>query len=67
MAIILANWEVEIGTITIQGQFRHLAYENPIFKITKEKWTRGLIQVVECLLCKHEILSLNPLKNNCFS
>jgi hypothetical protein len=36
-----------------------------IFKITKAKWTGGMAQVVEHLLCKHEALSLKaiPTKN----
>jgi hypothetical protein len=31
-----------------------------ISKITRAKWTGGVAQVVELLLCKHEVLSSNP-------
>jgi hypothetical protein len=48
MPVILATWEVKIGNIMIQGQFRQIVYENLISKITKEKWTTDFIQVVEC-------------------
>jgi hypothetical protein len=34
--------------------------QNRISKITREKWTRGVAQAVECLFCKHEALSSNP-------
>jgi hypothetical protein len=33
----------------------------PISKITRARWTGGVAQVVECLLCKCEALSLNPV------
>jgi hypothetical protein len=38
----------------------------PIFKITTAKWTRGVAQVVESLLCTYEALSSNssPTKNH---
>jgi hypothetical protein len=32
---------------------------DPTSKITKEKWTGGVVQVVEHLFCKHEDLSSN--------
>jgi hypothetical protein len=35
------------------------SFRDPIFKITRAKWTGGVVQVVECLLCKCEILSSN--------
>jgi hypothetical protein len=28
-------------------------------KITRAKWTRGVVQMVESLLCKHEALNSN--------
>jgi hypothetical protein len=34
--------------------------QDPISKITREKWTGGVAQAVECLLCKREVLSSNP-------
>jgi hypothetical protein len=36
--------------------------QDPIFKITKAKWTGGVAQVVEQLLCKCELLSSVPQK-----
>jgi hypothetical protein len=34
--------------------------QDPISKITREKWTGGVTQAVQCLLCKCEALSINP-------
>jgi hypothetical protein len=34
--------------------------KTPFFKITKEKWARGVIQAVEHLFCKLKALSSNP-------
>jgi hypothetical protein len=34
--------------------------QDPIFKITRVKWTGGVAQVVEHLFCKGEALSSNP-------
>jgi hypothetical protein len=31
-----------------------------MFKITREKWTGNVTEVVECLLCKCEALTSNP-------
>jgi hypothetical protein len=31
-----------------------------ISQIIRTKWAESVVQVVECLLCKHEILSSNP-------
>jgi hypothetical protein len=33
---------------------------DPISKIITAKWVGGVAQAVECLLCRHEALSLNP-------
>jgi hypothetical protein len=43
---------------------------DPISKITRAKWTRGMALAVKYLLCKHETLSSNPSstpkkKKNC--
>jgi hypothetical protein len=58
-SVILAIWEAQIRR-TVQGQTRQIVQETPISKITREKWTGGVVKVVECLLCKHEALSSNP-------
>jgi hypothetical protein len=60
MPVILATWESEIRKIAVQGQPRQIVLETPISKITRAKWTVGVVQVVECLLCKGEALSSNP-------
>jgi hypothetical protein len=36
------------------------SFQDPISKITRVKWTRGVPQVVEYLLCKHKAQSSNP-------
>jgi hypothetical protein len=59
MPIILATWEAEIGKIVVQVQPRKIVHETPISKITRAKWTGGVAQVVEHLLCKHEAVSPN--------
>jgi hypothetical protein len=41
----------------VQGQTRQTVCENPISKRARAKWTRGVAQVVELLLCKFEALS----------
>jgi hypothetical protein len=58
--LILANWEAEIWRIMVQGQPRQTVHETPISKITRAKWTGGVTQAVEHLLCKHKTLSSNP-------
>jgi hypothetical protein len=34
--------------------------QDPISKITREKWTGGVAHTIECLLCMHKALSSNP-------
>jgi hypothetical protein len=51
MLTILATWEAKIKRILIQGQARQIGQET--------KWTGGVAQVVEYLLCKCEALSSN--------
>jgi hypothetical protein len=34
--------------------------QDPISKLTRAKWTGGIANVVQCLLCKHEVLSSKP-------
>jgi hypothetical protein len=60
MPEILATWEAEIRRIVVQGQPRQKVHEIPISKITRGKWTGGVVQAVQLLLCKHEALSSNP-------
>jgi hypothetical protein len=35
-------------------------FQDSISKITREEWTGGVAQVVECLLCKCKVLNSNP-------
>jgi hypothetical protein len=58
--IILATWEAEIRWILVQSQPRKIVLETPISKTTRTKWTGGVAQAADCLLCKCETLSSNP-------
>jgi hypothetical protein len=51
MPVILAVW--------VLHQPRQVVHETTNSKI-RAKWTAGMAQVVECLLCKLEALSSNP-------
>jgi hypothetical protein len=42
------------------GQPKQIVPRDPVSKIIKAKWTGGVAQVLEHLLCKHKALSLNP-------
>jgi hypothetical protein len=55
--VILTTWKVEIRKTVVQGQ----SFGNPNSKITRAKWTGGMPQAVECLLCKCEALSSNSI------
>jgi hypothetical protein len=55
--IILAT---EIRKITVSGQPGQILCETPISKIARAKWTGGVAQAVEHLLCECEALSSNP-------
>jgi hypothetical protein len=57
--VSLATWEVEIRRIVVWGQPRGIVLKTPISKVTRAKWTGGVAQVVEWLLCKCKALSLN--------
>jgi hypothetical protein len=56
--IILATWETETRSIMVQSQPGQIVQETPTSKITRPKWTGGVAQVVEQLLCKWEALSI---------
>jgi hypothetical protein len=53
--MILAIWEAEIGRMALQAK----STQDPISKITRAKWTGGVAQVAEHLLCKHKALNSN--------
>jgi hypothetical protein len=57
MPIILATWEAETRRIKVGGQSGQIVLETPI---SKAKWTGGVAQMVECLLCELKTLSSNP-------
>jgi hypothetical protein len=44
----------------VQGQPRQIVLKNLTSKITRAKWTKGVAQAVQCLLCKYEALSSKP-------
>jgi hypothetical protein len=51
--------EVEIWRTAVQDQHKQIVHETPISKISREKWTGGITQAIECMLCKYESLSSN--------
>jgi hypothetical protein len=61
MPVILATWELAIR-IAVQGLPRQIVHETPISKITWAKWTGGVDQVVECLLCEPSVHTVVPPK-----
>jgi hypothetical protein len=67
MPVILATWKVEITRIVSGGQPWQIVQDTPMSKITRAKWTGGVAQAVEHLLCKQKALSLNPQKKKCDS
>jgi hypothetical protein len=56
----LFSCEAEIRSITVQGQPGQTIHKTSISKITSTKWTGGMAEVIEHLLCNHEALSSNP-------
>jgi hypothetical protein len=52
---------IGIERIEVLGQLGQIVHETPIFKITRAKWTGGVVQAVEHLCCKHKALSSNPV------
>jgi hypothetical protein len=58
--VILATWkgwnQEAQGSRTAQ---ENSLWDPPIFKISRGKWTRDVLQGVESLSCKHEALSSN--------
>jgi hypothetical protein len=46
--------------MAVQGRLKQIVLETSISKITREKWTRDMAQVVKCLLCKGKAPSSNP-------
>jgi hypothetical protein len=52
--------ESEIRRVTVVGHPGQIVLETLISKITKAKWTGGVAQEVEHLLCKCGRLSSNP-------
>jgi hypothetical protein len=63
--VILATWEVEIEGSWFEANRRQIVFKSPISKITRAKWTGGVTQAIEHLLCKHKALNsnLSPTEN----
>jgi hypothetical protein len=59
MPVILATWEAEIRGIEVPGLSGQIVGETPS-QITRSEWTRGMAQLVECLLSKCENLNSDP-------
>jgi hypothetical protein len=60
MPVILPTWETEIWRIMFPGQPRQIVREIPAPKSPEQNGTGGVIQVIECLLCKLKALSSKP-------
>jgi hypothetical protein len=56
MPAILATWEAEIGRIIVWAN----SSQDSISKISIAKWTGGVVQAVEHLLCELKALSSKP-------
>jgi hypothetical protein len=63
MPVILATLKAEIGRIMVSGQYGQIIFRTPSPNITRTKWTGGVAQVVECLLCKLPVLNSKPQSN----
>jgi hypothetical protein len=65
MPVTLVTWEAEIERIAVQGQPGQIVCISKKKKVTRAKWTRGVAQAVEHLLCKCKALSSTtvPPKN----
>jgi hypothetical protein len=53
---LLGDWKQEDHSSRPAWQ---IAFEAPLSKITRAKWTGGMAQVIEHLFCKHKVPSLN--------
>jgi hypothetical protein len=60
--VVHNTWEAEIRRTVIQGQPGQTVHKtlSPISRITRAKWTGGVVQTMEYLLCSCEALSSNP-------
>jgi hypothetical protein len=63
MPVILATWGAEMERIMFKVNQANRA-QDPISKVTREKWTGSMTQAVEGLLYRQETLSSNPSLNN---
>jgi hypothetical protein len=59
-SVLLPTWETEMKRISALDEPRQIVHETPFSKITTAKWTGGVAQVLEHVLCKSKALSLNP-------
>jgi hypothetical protein len=59
MPVILATWEAKIRRLTVRPTQANSS-KDPVSKITREKWTASVAQLIEHPLCKHRVLSSNP-------
>jgi hypothetical protein len=64
--VILATWEIEIRRIVVQGLPRQIVVRPHLQKITRARWTGGVAQAIEHLLCKCKALISNrsPIQKN---
>jgi hypothetical protein len=62
MPTILATQEAEFEDLSLRPAQANSS-QDPISKITRAKWTRGVAPAVEHLPCYHKALSSNPSPN----
>jgi hypothetical protein len=54
MPVFLVTWEAEIRRLEGSKPAQENSLGDLISLITRAKWTGGVAQVIESLLCKHE-------------
>jgi hypothetical protein len=64
MSIILATWEARMGGLWYETNSGKQFMRPPISKTIRAKWSGGVAQALEGLLCNCEALSSNPIPTN---
>jgi hypothetical protein len=61
---VVATWETEIRSITVQGQRGQMVQKIPFPKMMRAKWTEGVAHMIKHLHCKLKALisKFSPIK-----